>query len=92
MTDGTVDPFEFDEQENQPNPGTVDFLKSFYEGFFGSDSESETEFSGFTREEMYLAPGSRVRAFHERAEEVVDKENADPPPKRGRKKTRDPSR
>lgn len=92
MADSTVDPFEFDEEEYQPNPGTVDFSESFYEELFGSDLESETEFFGFTREEVYLAPGSRVWAFHERADEVVDKENADPPPKRGRKKTRDPSR
>ena len=92
MADGTVDPFEFNEEEYQLNPGTVDFSESFYEDLFGSDSESETKFCGFTREELYLAPGSRVRAFHERTDKVVDKENADPPPKRGRKKTRDPSR
>lgn len=92
MADGTVDPFEFDEDEYQPNPGTVDFSESFYDELFGSDSESETEFFGFTREEVHLAPGSRVRAFHEIVDEVVDKENADPPPKQGRKKTRSPTR
>ena len=49
MADGAVDPFEFDEEEYQPNPGTVDFSESFCQDLFGSDSESETEFYGFTR-------------------------------------------
>ena len=92
MADGAVDPFEFDEEEYQPNPGTVDFSESFCQDLFGSDSDSETKFYGFTREEVYLAPGSRVRAFYERTEEVVEKENAGTPVKRAKKTRRDPSR
>ena len=44
------------------------------------------------REEVYLVPGSRVRAFYERTEEVVQKENAGTPVKRAKKTRRDPSR
>ena len=51
-------------EEYVPNPGTVDFLASFMEDLFGSDSETGADFDGFTREDIYLAPGSRVREFH----------------------------
>ena len=87
-----ADPFEFVEEEYQPNPQTVDFSESFLE-LFGSDSESE--FSGFTREDTYLPPGSRVCAFHTQQDQRVvpdedDKENSHSG--RGRKRKKDPSR
>lgn len=90
----SVDPYVFDEEAYQPNPGTVDFSESFCQELFGSDSDSEEEFTGFTREEVHLAPGSRVRAFHERTDpiEETEKENERGQAGRGRKRARDPSR
>lgn len=88
----SVDPYEFVEEEYEPNPGTIDFSSSFIEDLFGSGSENE--FDGFTREEVYFAKGSRVRIFHERGEEDSHKENQqDQAPKAcGKKRKRDPSR
>ena len=92
MADVFVDPFKFVEEEYQPNPGIEDFLDSFMELFDRSEDESDPEFNGFTREEVFLAPSSRVWAFHRRTEtrEHVGKENEEPG--RARKRTRNPSR
>ena len=87
-----VDPFEFVEEAYEPNRETVDFLESFMEELFGSDSdESEAEFSGLTREEIYLTPGSHVLASHQRPDdEEVNEENRES--RQGKKRKRDPSR
>lgn len=79
MAEVYVNPFEFVEEAYKANPETVDLSESFLDELFASDSDgSEAEFDGFTREEIYLAPGSRVRAFHERcADEEQNKENRD---------------
>ena len=92
MAEVYVDLFEFVEEAYEANPETVDLSESFLDELFASDSdESEAEFDGFTREEIYLAPGSCVRAFHERcADEEHKKENRDP--RQGKKRQRDPSR
>ena len=92
MADVFVDPFEFVEEEYEPNPGTEDFSDSFMEQFRGSEDESDPEFNGFTREEVFFAPSSRVRAFHLRQEirEHAGKENEHP--ELLRKRIRDPSR
>ena len=92
MAEVYVDPFEFVEEAYEPNPETVDFSESFMEDLYGSESdESEAEFGGFTREEVYLAPGSRVRAFHQRPDdEEADEENREP--RQAKKRKRDPSR
>ena len=91
MSQNIVDPYEFVEEEYVPNPGTVDFSASFMEDLFGSDSETGADFDGFTREDIYLAPGSRVRQFHAND----DQENCDPGnqtgSKKAKKRKRDPS-
>ena len=91
MADVFVDPFEFMEEEYQPNPGIEDFSDSFMELFDRSEDESDPEFNGFTRE-VFLAPSSRVWAFHHRTEtrEHAGKENKELG--RARIRTRNPSR
>lgn len=44
-----VDPFQFVEEEYQPNPGIEDFSESFMELFDRSKNKSDPEFNGFTR-------------------------------------------
>jgi len=39
MAEVYVDPFEFVEEAYEPNRETVDFLESFMEELFGSDSD-----------------------------------------------------
>ena len=92
MADVFVDPFEFVEEEYEPNPGTEDFSESFMELFDRSEDESDAEFNGFTREAVFLAQSSRVQAFHLREEtrEHAGKENEEPG--RARKTIPDPSR
>ena len=91
MADVFVDPFESVEEENEPNPGTEDFSESFMELFDRSEDDSDAEFNGFTREAVFLAQSSRVRAFHPREEtrEHAGKENEEPG--RARKTICDPS-
>jgi len=91
MAEVYVDPFEFGEEAYEPHRETVDFLESFMEEPFGSDSdESEAEFSGLTREEIYLAPGSHIRAFHQRPDDEEDDEKNKG--RQGKKRKQDPSR
>ena len=44
-----VDPFQFVEEEYQPDPGIEDFSESFMELFDRSKNKSDPEFNGFTR-------------------------------------------
>jgi len=60
MADVFVDPFEFVKEEYESNPAAEDFAESFMELFHRSEDESDPEFDGFTREEVFLAPSSQV--------------------------------
>jgi len=79
-------------EEYEPNPATEDFSESFMELFHCSEDGSDPELDGFTREKVFLAPSSRLRAFHLREEtrEHAGKENEEPG--LPRKRLRDPSR
>lgn len=85
-----MDPYNFDEDVYVENRENV-FSASFMEEMFGSD-DSDGEFDGFTRGEIYMGTNSRVRAFHVRdgqAEE--DQENEAPDVQREKKRKANPS-
>ena len=95
-----LDPYDFDNddyvesQESGLNSSLMELLR---QDSCCSSSEEE-EFSGFTREQIYLSRGSRVRSFHQRPrvpaqdpQLPADKEN-DPAQQCGKKRKADPPR
>ena len=96
-----LDPYDFDNDEyveSQESGLDSSLLELLRQGSCSSSSSSdEEEFSGFTREQIYLSRGSRVRSFHEcpgvSAQDPqvrADKEN-DPAQQRGKKRKANPS-
>ena len=66
-----LDPYDFDNDdsvESQESGLDSSLLELLRQGSCssGSSSSDEEEFSGFTREQIYLSRGSRVHSFHQR--------------------------
>lgn len=84
-----MDPYDFDSDNYIPSTEN-DFNSSFLERLFSDPSEEE--FSGFTREEIYLPERSRVRSFHQRDSEnaEAEEESTAPAPQNGKKRKAKP--
>ena len=95
-----LDPYDFDNDdyvESQESGLDSSLLELLRQGSCSSSSSDEEEFSGFTREQIYLSRGSRVRSFHQRPgvsaqdpQVRADKEN-DSAQQRGKKRKANPS-